>query len=97
MLIAFFVNAMADEYQGYTTTLLAHEASRRGHDVCYVTPEDFVFDDDERLRAHARFVTGALQPRRRTLGSSSPARPSNGLITAQPSFSRIAHFQKEEA
>ena len=67
MLIAFFVNAMADEYQGYTTTLLAHEASRRGHDVCYVTPEDFVFDVDDRMRAHARFVPAARQPRRRTL------------------------------
>ena len=25
MLIAFFVNAMEDEYQNYTTTLLAHD------------------------------------------------------------------------
>ena len=47
MLIAFFVNAMEDEYKGYTTTLLAHEASRRGHDVCYITPEDFVFGADD--------------------------------------------------
>ena len=67
MLIAFFVNAMADEYPGYTTTLLAHEASRRGHQVCYITPEDFVFDVDDRLRAHARFVPPGKQPRRRSV------------------------------
>lgn len=67
MLIAFFVNAMEDEYPGYTTTLLAHEASRRGHDVCYITPEDFVFDVDDRMRAHARFVPAGRQPRRRAL------------------------------
>ena len=67
MLIAFFVNAMEDEYQGYTTTLLAYEASRRGHDVCYITPEDFVFGVDDRMRAHARFVPAGKQPRRRSL------------------------------
>ena len=42
MLIAFFVNNMEDEYPRYTTTLLAYEAARRGHQVCYVTPGDFV-------------------------------------------------------
>ena len=67
MLIAFFVNTMQDESENYTTTLLAHEASRRGHDVCYITPEDFVFDVDDRMRAHARFVPSGKQPRRRTL------------------------------
>lgn len=56
MLIAFFVNTMEDEYVGYTTTLLAHEAARMGHDVCYLTPGDFMFDPDDRLRVHARFV-----------------------------------------
>ena len=65
MLIAFFVNAMADEYPGYTTTLLAHEASRRGHDVCYITPEDFVFGVDDRLRAHARADVAQRSVRRR--------------------------------
>lgn len=56
MLIAFFVNAMADEYPRYTTTLLAYEASRRGHDVCYITPGDFVLSPDDGMRAHARLV-----------------------------------------
>src|SRR5690606_8092458 len=68
MLIAFFVNTMEDEYENYTTTLLAHEASRRGHDVCYITPEDFVFGVDDRMRAHARFVPNGKQPRRRSRG-----------------------------
>jgi glutathione synthase len=55
MLIAFFVNAMEDEYPRYTTTVLAHEAARRGHEVCYITPGDFVVSPDDRLRVHARF------------------------------------------
>lgn len=56
MLIAFFVNAMEDEYPNYTTTLLAYEASRRGHEVCYITPGDFVVSPDDGLRVHARFM-----------------------------------------
>jgi len=56
MLIAFFVNAIADEYEGYTTTALAHEAARRGHDVCYLTPGDFVLHPDDSMRVHARMV-----------------------------------------
>jgi len=59
MLIAFFVNAMEDEYPRYTTTVLAHEASRRGHDVCYITPGDFVLSPDDAMRVHARFVPAA--------------------------------------
>ena len=56
MLIAFFVNDIATEYEGYTTTVLAHEASRRGHDVAYVTPGDFVLGADDDLRVHARIL-----------------------------------------
>ena len=56
MLIAFFVNAIEDEYPRYTTTVLAHEAARRGHDVCYITPGDFVVSPDDAMRVHARFV-----------------------------------------
>lgn len=56
MLIAFFVNDMADEYPRYTTTLLAHEAARRGHQVCYITPGDFVLSPDDVMRVHARFA-----------------------------------------
>ncbi|GAB1407773.1 hypothetical protein MASR1M8_16920 [Thermomonas brevis] len=56
MLIAFFVNDLADEYPRYTTTLLAHEAARRGHEVCYITPGDFVLSPDDVMRVHARFA-----------------------------------------
>lgn len=65
MLIAFFVNAMKDEYVRYTTTVLAHEAYCRGHAVCFVTPGDFVLAADDSLHVHARI----LKPpsRRKTL------------------------------
>lgn len=66
MLIAFFVNALEDEYLRYTTTVLAHECARRGHDVCYITPGDFVFSPDDRMRVHARMVPAA-KTRTRTL------------------------------
>lgn len=56
MLIAFFVNDIELEYEGYTTTILAHEASRRGHDVAYITPGDFVLGTDDALRVHARIL-----------------------------------------
>ncbi len=59
MLIAFFVNAIEDEYPRYSTTLLAHEASQRGHDVCYLTPGDFVMSPDDGMQVHARIVPAA--------------------------------------
>lgn len=68
MLIAFFVNAMEDEYLHYTTTVLAHEAFRRGHDVCYVTPGDFVLGADDGMKVHARILRAGGTPRpKRTL------------------------------
>jgi glutathione synthase len=56
LLIAFFVNDMAREFAGYTTTVLAHQAAVRGHDVCYVTPSDFVLAPDDHLHVHGRFM-----------------------------------------
>ena len=56
MLIAFFVNDIEREYENYTTTTLAHAASRRGHQVCYVTPSDFVLNSDDTLSVHGRFL-----------------------------------------
>ncbi len=55
MLIAFFVNDIEREYVNYTTTVLAHRATARGHRVCYITPADFALGGDDVLRAHARF------------------------------------------
>lgn len=54
MRIAFFVNDIDTEYPGYTTTVLAHRAALRGHDVMYITPTDFMLDKADTLRAHVR-------------------------------------------
>ncbi|MGY0504452.1 glutathione synthetase [Luteimonas sp. e5] len=59
MMIAFFVNSIETEYPRYTTTVLAHEASRRGHEVCYLTPGDFVVSPDDTLEVHARIIPPA--------------------------------------
>ena len=56
MKIAFFVNDLEREYAGYTTTVLAHQAANRGHQVYYLTPEDFVLRPDDSLHAHARVL-----------------------------------------
>lgn len=65
MLIAFFVNSIEDEYAGYTTTVLAHEAARRGHEVCYVTPGDFVLDPEDAMQVHARVIPAGTKNRTR--------------------------------
>jgi glutathione synthase len=54
MRIAFFVNDVATEFPGYTTTVLAHQAAMRGHDVMSITPSDFIMERDDTLRAHVR-------------------------------------------
>jgi glutathione synthase len=56
MRIAFFVNDIETEFAGYTTTVLAHRAATRGHEVMYITPSDFVMDKDDSLRAHVREI-----------------------------------------
>ena len=52
MRIAFFVNSIEDETPTFTTTSLAMAALLRGHDICYLTPGDFV------LRADAKWSDG---------------------------------------
>ena len=56
MLIAFFVNDLEREFEGYTTTILAYQAIMSGHRVCYVTPSDFVLTPDDHLHVHGRFL-----------------------------------------
>lgn len=56
MLIAFFVNDIEREFQNFTTTVLAHAASIRGHRTCYITPSDFVVNADDTLSIHGRFL-----------------------------------------
>ncbi len=54
MRIAFFINDLEREHAGYTTTVLAHQAAMRGHQVCYITPSGFALRPDDTLWAHAR-------------------------------------------
>lgn len=54
MNIAFFINDLEREHPGYTTTVLAHQAAMRGHQVLYVTPYDFALRPDDSLWVHAR-------------------------------------------
>lgn len=56
MKIAFFVNDLASEYPNYATTFLAWQARQRGHEVLYVTPNDFLLNADDSLCVHARRV-----------------------------------------
>jgi len=56
LLIAFFVNDIEREYANFTTTTLAHAATKRGHKVCYITPSDFVLNPDDTLSVHGRFI-----------------------------------------
>jgi glutathione synthase len=53
MKIAFFINNLATEDVGYTTTRLAHYAHNRGHEIFYITPDDFALDPDDEVRARA--------------------------------------------
>ena len=53
MRIAFFVNSIEGEAEYYTTTALALAGMARGHDVCYLTPSDFVLRPDDSLMIRA--------------------------------------------
>lgn len=54
MKIAFFINDIKTEEKGYTTTRMAKEAINAGHEVWYISPEDFAMDPDDFIRARAR-------------------------------------------
>lgn len=58
MRIAFFVNSIEGEDPNYTTTGLAFAACSRGHDICYLTPGDFVLRPDDSLLVRARSLPG---------------------------------------
>lgn len=62
MRIAFFVNAIESETSDYTTTSLAIAALARGHEVCYVTPGDFVLRPDDSLAVRVT-TPGAGKPK----------------------------------
>lgn len=53
MKIGFLVNDIHSEQPGYTTTRLAMAAINRGHEAWVMTPGDFAYDPDEKIRARA--------------------------------------------
>ncbi len=67
MRIAFFVNSIEGEYPHYTTTVLAFSALSRGHDICYVTPDDFVLRPDDSLMVRALTLPGSNYKKPETL------------------------------
>ena len=67
MRIAFFVNSIEGEHPRYTTTALALAALTRGHDICYLTPGDFVLRPDDSLLVRARKLPGTAYKKVETL------------------------------
>ena len=67
MRIAFFVNSIEGEHPRYTTTALALAALTRGHDICYLTPGDFVLRPDDSLLVRARTLPGTAYKKVETL------------------------------
>lgn len=67
MRIAFFVNSIEGETAIYSTTHLALAALNRGHDICYVTPGDFVLRQDDSLAVRALTLPSAKYKKAETL------------------------------
>jgi glutathione synthase len=61
MRIAFLINSFETEKEVYTTTRLALAAHKAGHDVAYLSVEDFVCDPDESLRVRVRKPSGTYK------------------------------------
>jgi glutathione synthase len=57
MKIGFVVNDVMTEEAGFTTTRLAHEAHRQGHEAFVMGVGDMAYDPDESIRARARSVS----------------------------------------
>ncbi len=67
MRIAFFVNSIEDETPNFSTTALALAAISRGHDICYVTPADFVLRADDSLSVLGRILPSSSYKKTETL------------------------------
>jgi len=67
MRIAFFVNSIEGETASYSTTHLALAALNRGHDICYLTPGDFVLRPDDSLAVRARVLPSDRYKKAETL------------------------------
>lgn len=67
MRVAFFVNSIEDETPNFSTTALALAALGRGHEICYVTPADFVLRADDSLRVRGRTLPASSYKKTETL------------------------------
>ncbi|MET3925309.1 glutathione synthase [Devosia sp. 2618] len=67
MRIAFFVNSISGETPNYSTTHLALAALNRGHNICYVTPGDFVLRPDDTLVVRALVLPSTKYKKAETL------------------------------
>jgi glutathione synthase len=67
MRIGFFVNSIQAEHPRFTSTALALAALARGHEICYLTPDDFVVRPDDSLMLRARMLPGAGYKKLETL------------------------------
>jgi glutathione synthase len=67
MRIAFFVNSIEGETANYSTTHLALAALNRGHDICYLTPADFVLRPDDSMVVRALTLPSASYKKAETL------------------------------
>ena len=61
MRIAFLINSFETERDVYTTTRLALAAHKAGHEVLYLSVEDFICDPDESLRVRVRAPGGTYK------------------------------------
>ena len=61
MRLAFLINSFETEKHTYTTTRLALAAHKAGHDVLYLSVEDFVCDPDETMRVRVRRPGGTYK------------------------------------
>ena len=61
MRIAFLINSFETEKHIYTTTRLALAAHKAGHDVLYLSVEDFICDPDETMRVRVRRPGGTYK------------------------------------
>ncbi len=61
MRIAFLINDYETEKEVYTTTRLGLAAHKAGHEVAYLSVEDFICDPDESLRVRVRMPSGSYK------------------------------------
>ena len=64
MKLGIAVNDLNTEWEDYTTTHLAMEATNLGHQVWYINVSDFIYDPDENVHAHACSVPNSEHNKR---------------------------------